>query len=119
MSNTEVTVNEPEPTGWFTEQRRALIYRALLAAITLASIYGLIGDKEVVGWTGLVTAVVGNGLATLNTDRSKSMLVADQSAYITLRIEQLDERIDELLAQRGYTPRPEGVEELAPPPPTP
>lgn len=108
MSNTEVTVNEPEPTGWFTEQRRALIYRALLAAITLASIYGLIGDKEVVGWTGLVTAVVGNGLATLNTDRSKtSTLVADQNTYITGRLEQLDQRIDELLAQRGYTPRPD------------
>ena len=61
--------DEPEPTGWFTERRRALIYRVGLALVTLASVYGIIGDNEVAGWTALVTAFVGNGLATLNTER--------------------------------------------------
>ena len=61
--------DEPEPTGWFTEHRRALIYRVGLAVVALASIYGLIGEDEVTGWTGLVTAFAVSGLATLNTER--------------------------------------------------
>ena len=52
-----------------TETQRAWVYRVLLAVVTLAAIYGLVGEDEVVGWTALIAALVGNGLATKNTTR--------------------------------------------------
>jgi hypothetical protein len=39
-----------------------------MAVVVLATAYGLIADAEkLAGIVGLVTALVGNGLATLNT----------------------------------------------------
>lgn len=50
------------------EQVRARVYRGGLAAVALAVAYGLVsGADQVAGWTALVTALVGNGLATVNT----------------------------------------------------
>ena len=51
-----------------TEAIRARIYRTGLAAVGLAAVYGVIrGEAEIAGWTALVTAIVGNGLASANT----------------------------------------------------
>ncbi len=51
-----------------TEHQRAIIYRAGLAVVALAAAYGLLkGEAEIAGWTGLITAIVGNGLASANT----------------------------------------------------
>ena len=52
--------NIPEPT-------RAWLYRVLVAVVTLAAIYGLIGEDEVTGWVALVAALLGNGLSTVYT----------------------------------------------------
>lgn len=50
------------------ENVRAWLYRVALAAIVLAAAYGLLADdKAVAAWTALVTAVLGNGLATIYT----------------------------------------------------
>ena len=51
------------------ENIRAWLYRVMLALVTLAAVYGIIGENAVAGWVGLVTALLGNGLATLNTER--------------------------------------------------
>lgn len=52
---------------YLTESRRAWIYRVFLAGTGVAAIYGVIGEDEVTAWTALVAALLGNGLATLNT----------------------------------------------------
>jgi hypothetical protein len=52
-----------------SETQRAWIYRVSLAIVTLAAIYGIIGEEEVAGWVALATALVGNGLATIHTER--------------------------------------------------
>ena len=50
------------------ESTRAWVYRGLLALLALAVAYGFIADEQqVAAWTALVTALVGNGLATVNT----------------------------------------------------
>lgn len=39
-----------------------------MAAVVLATAYGVIRDQtQIVAWTGLVTALLGNGLAMVNT----------------------------------------------------
>ena len=48
-------------------QVRAYVYRLQLAAVTLAAVYGFVESDKVAGWTALIAALVGNGLATLNT----------------------------------------------------
>lgn len=71
--------------SWFSDEaHRAWLYRILLALVTLAALYGIIGENEVAGWTGLVTAVVGNGLATLNTTTRKELPPADDGGDPTL-----------------------------------
>lgn len=53
---------------WLTEPVRAWIYRVLMALTVLALVYGVIADAEqLAAWVGLVSALVGNGLATVNT----------------------------------------------------
>lgn len=53
-----------------SEATRALVYRAALALLALAVAYGFIADQQqVTAWTALVTALIGNGLATVNTSR--------------------------------------------------
>jgi hypothetical protein len=51
-----------------SEATRALVYRGALAVLALAVAYGFIADEQqVAAWTALVTALAGNGLATVNT----------------------------------------------------
>ena len=51
-----------------SEATRAWIYRIALAILTVAVAYGLIQDEQqIAAWTALVTAVLGNGRAALNT----------------------------------------------------
>lgn len=52
---------------WLTEPVRAWIYRVLVALTVLAVAYGLIAEEEAAAWVAVITALVGNGLATLNT----------------------------------------------------
>lgn len=52
-----------------SEHVRAYIYRVLTAVSALAVVYGLIDADTVPVWLGLVAALTGNGLATLNTSR--------------------------------------------------
>lgn len=47
---------------------RGRLYRTGLACVVLALAYGLItSDEQVTGWTALIAALFGNGLATANT----------------------------------------------------
>lgn len=50
-----------------TEAKRAYIYRVLLAALPLLTFYGLVTEEQVPLIVGLVSAVLGVGLATANT----------------------------------------------------
>lgn len=50
-----------------TATRRAYAYRVLLALGAVAVGYGLLSDAEVALWLGVASAVLGNGLAALNT----------------------------------------------------
>jgi len=73
MSDTEIIVNDPKPP-WLTEERRAVIYRVLLAVAAAAVVYGFIDDQQASAWIGIITAIFGNGLATLNTSRHPNEL---------------------------------------------
>lgn len=50
-----------------SEVTRAWVYRVLLAIVAVAVIYGLVTEEQAAAWVGVVSALVGNGLATLNT----------------------------------------------------
>lgn len=50
-----------------TEKTRAYIYRVLLAAQPLIIAYGLADDKTIALWLSVVSAVLGTGLASVNT----------------------------------------------------
>lgn len=53
------------------ESTRAWVYRGLLALVALAVVYGLVTDEQAAAWVAAVSAVLGNGLATLNTTTKK------------------------------------------------
>jgi hypothetical protein len=55
-----------------TETTRAWVYRGLLALVALAIVYGLVSQEQAAAWVGVVSAIAGNGLATLNTSTSKA-----------------------------------------------
>lgn len=55
-----------------TPERRAYAYRILLALAAVAAGYGLLTDTEVALWLGVASAVLGNGLASLNTPTKTS-----------------------------------------------
>jgi hypothetical protein len=46
---------------------RAWVYRGLLALVTLAIVYGLVTEEQAAAWVAALSAVLGNGLATINT----------------------------------------------------
>jgi len=46
---------------------RAYIYRVLLAALPLLTAYGVVAEEQVALFVGLAAAVLGVGLATVNT----------------------------------------------------
>lgn len=50
-----------------SESTRAYIYRILTAASLLVVAYGLASTEEVALWLGVAAAVLGNGLAAVNT----------------------------------------------------
>lgn len=49
------------------ENVRAYIYRVLLALVPVAVAYGVVSEQEAGLWVAVAAAVLGNGLATLNT----------------------------------------------------
>ena len=49
------------------EQTRAWIYRVLTAAVPLAIAYGIVDGRTAALVLGLVGAILGTGLASLNT----------------------------------------------------
>ena len=53
------------------EPARAWIYRACLALVALAVVYGVVTDEQAASWVAVVSALLGNGLATLNTSTRK------------------------------------------------
>ena len=50
-----------------SETTRAWVYRGLLALVALAVVYGLVTDEQAAAWVAVASAVLGNGLATVNT----------------------------------------------------
>lgn len=50
-----------------SEATRAWVYRGLLALVALAVVYGLVTDEQAAAWVAVVSAVLGNGLAVVNT----------------------------------------------------
>lgn len=57
--------------SWFTEQRRAYIYRILLAFGALAAGYGLIADNQLALWLGVATSIL-NIMPVANTHARES-----------------------------------------------
>lgn len=54
-----------------SETTRAWVYRGLLALVALAVVYGLVTDEQAAAWVAVVSAVLGNGLAVVNTTTKK------------------------------------------------
>ncbi len=54
-----------------SETTRAWIYRGLLALVALAIVYGLVTDEQAAAWIAVASAVLGNGLAAVNTTTKK------------------------------------------------
>lgn len=52
--------------AWFTQSRRAYIYRCLVAAGAVGLFYGVLDDNELAAWLGL-SAVVLNVMPVANT----------------------------------------------------
>ena len=53
------------------EHVRAYIYRVLVAAQPIATVYGIVDDQKAMLWLGLAAAILGLGLATANTSTSR------------------------------------------------
>ena len=49
------------------EQTRAYIYRVLTAAVPLVTAYGIIDGRTAALWLGVIGALLGIGLASMNT----------------------------------------------------
>lgn len=54
-----------------SEATRAWLYRIFLAVVVAAVVYGLVTDEQAAAWVGVGSAILGNGLATLNTSTAK------------------------------------------------
>ena len=52
--------------AWFTQKRRAYIYRCIAAAGAVALFYGVLDNNELVAWLGF-SAVVLNVMPVTNT----------------------------------------------------
>ncbi len=55
------------------EATRAWIYRVLLALQPLIVAYGYATEEQTILWVGVASAVLGTGLATLNTSTSSDV----------------------------------------------
>lgn len=53
-----------------SEAVRAWIYRVLTAAVPIVTAYGIVNEQQASLWLGLAGAVLGTGLAALNTSTS-------------------------------------------------
>jgi len=49
------------------ESTRAYVYRILTALVPITISYGVIDSKNAALWVGLIMAVLGTGLASMNT----------------------------------------------------
>lgn len=54
------------------ETTRAWVYRGLLALVALAVAYGLITEETATAWVAVVAALLGNGLAAVNTTTKRT-----------------------------------------------
>lgn len=54
-----------------SESTRAYVYRILVAASLLVVAYGVVSSEEAALWLGVAAAVLGNGLAAVNTTTSR------------------------------------------------
>ena len=50
-----------------SESQRAYVYRVLVALSLVVVARGLVSESEVTLWLGVAAAVLGNGLAAVNT----------------------------------------------------
>jgi len=53
------------------EATRAYIYRVLTALVPIAIAYGVVDSQQVAVWLGLISALLGFGLASVNTSTKK------------------------------------------------
>lgn len=53
------------------EATRAYIYRVLTAMVPIAIAYGIVDSQQVAVWLGLISALLGFGLASVNTSTKK------------------------------------------------
>lgn len=49
------------------EATRAYVYRVLVAVLPILTVYGLVAEQDVAVWLNLAAAVLGVGLAAVNT----------------------------------------------------
>jgi hypothetical protein len=68
MTSYYIPSSNKEPI--MNEATRAWIYRILLALQPLVVAYGVATEEQTVLWVGVASAVLGTGLATLNTSTS-------------------------------------------------
>ena len=57
--------------SWFTLERRGWLYRILLAIGAILAFRGLVSNEELPLWLALASAVLGNGVAAINTPTKK------------------------------------------------
>lgn len=73
-----------------THDVRAYIYRALAAASPLLGVYGFAEDQEILLYLGIAAAVLGNGLAVINTSNVRQwiygIVLAVQALVIYLNL---------------------------------
>jgi len=50
-----------------SEAQRGWAYRVLFALVAVGAIYGVFNQEQVLAWGAVIAALLGNGLATLNT----------------------------------------------------
>ena len=53
------------------EATRAYIYRVLIALVPIALAYGIVDAKQLPIWLGLISALLGFGMASMNTSTKK------------------------------------------------
>jgi len=61
------------------EPTRAWIYRVLTAAVPLAVAYGHVSEQEAALWLAVAAAVLGTGLAALNTSTATPCVGCDDN----------------------------------------
>lgn len=63
-------MNTPEPhpvLPFLTAERRAWLYRMVVAALPLLVFYGVAAEEEIALWAGVIAAFLSTGTAALHT----------------------------------------------------